>query len=56
MAIEFQLPEISEGVETTDIAEILVVEGDVIEADQIVMELETDKAVVELPCPLDAGW
>lgn len=52
MAIEFKLPEVSEGVESADIAEILVSEGDVIEADQIVMEVETEKAVVELPCPL----
>ncbi len=51
MAIEFKLPEVSEGVESADIAEILVSEGDVIEADQIVMEVETEKAVVELPCP-----
>ncbi len=51
MAIEFKLPEVSEGVESADIAEILVSEGDVIEKDQIVMEVETEKAVVELPCP-----
>ena len=51
MPIEFTLPEVSEGVEAADIAEILIAEGDVIEADQIVMELETEKAVVELPCP-----
>ena len=51
MVIEFKLPEVAEGVDTADIAELLVAEGDVIEADQIVMELETEKAVVELPCP-----
>lgn len=51
MATDFKLPEVAEGVETADIAEILVAEGDVIEAEQIVMELETEKAVVELPCP-----
>ncbi len=51
MAIDFKLPEVSEGVESADIAEILVSEGDVIEAGQIVMEVETEKAVVELPCP-----
>jgi len=51
MAIDFKLPEVAEGVETADIAEILVAVGDVVEADQIVMELETEKAVVELPCP-----
>ncbi len=51
MTIEFRLPEVSEGVETADVAEIKVSEGDVIQPDQVVMELETEKAVVELPCP-----
>ena len=49
--IEFQLPSIGEGVKQADIAELLVKEGDVIAVDQIVMELETEKAVVELRCP-----
>ena len=49
--IEFELPPLGEGVESADVAEILVSEGDTIEADQSVMELETEKAVVELPCP-----
>jgi pyruvate dehydrogenase E2 component (dihydrolipoamide acetyltransferase) len=51
MAIDFKLPEVSEGVESADIAEILVSVGDVIQAGQMVMEVETEKAVVELPCP-----
>ncbi len=51
MAIEFKLPEVSEGVESADVAEILVSEGDTITEGQIVMEIETEKAVVELPCP-----
>jgi pyruvate dehydrogenase E2 component (dihydrolipoamide acetyltransferase) len=51
MSMEFKLPSIGEGVETADVAEILVSEGDTIESDQVVAELETEKAVVELPCP-----
>lgn len=51
MSIEFKLPEVSEGVESADVAEILVSVGDTITAGQIVMEVETEKAVVELPCP-----
>lgn len=51
MSVEFTLPSIGEGVETADVAEILVSEGDTVEAEQIVAELETEKAVVELPCP-----
>lgn len=51
MAIEFKLPEVSDGVKTVDIAEIKVKPGDVISAGQVVMDLETEKAVVELECP-----
>jgi len=51
MATTFELPELGEGVESADVAEVLVSEGDEIEAEQIVMELETDKAVADLPCP-----
>ena len=51
MAVEFKLPEVAEGVESADVAELLVNEGDVIEAGQIVMEVETDKSVAEIECP-----
>lgn len=51
MAIEFKLPEVSDGVKTVDIAEIKVNAGDVISKNQVVMDLETEKAVVELECP-----
>jgi len=51
MATEFKLPELGEGVDQADVARILVSEGDTIEADQNVMELETEKAVADLPCP-----
>lgn len=49
--IEFKVPPLGEGVSSADVAEVLVTVGDVIKADQAVMELETEKAVVELPCP-----
>jgi pyruvate dehydrogenase E2 component (dihydrolipoamide acetyltransferase) len=51
MAKEFKLPAVSEGVESVDVAVILVKEGDIVKADQIVAEVETDKAVAELPVP-----
>lgn len=51
MAIEFKLPEVSDGVKAVDIAEIKVKAGDVLTAGQVVMDLETEKAVVELECP-----
>ena len=51
MAIEFKLPEVSEGVKTADVSDILVSEGDTIEAGQVVMEVETEKAVAPVECP-----
>jgi pyruvate dehydrogenase E2 component (dihydrolipoamide acetyltransferase) len=51
MSTEFKLPLISEGVEAADIAAVHVHEGDVIQAGQIVLEVETEKAVAEIPAP-----
>lgn len=51
MSTEWEIPNIGEGVEEADVAEILVSVGDTVEADQPLMELETEKAVVELPAP-----
>ncbi len=51
MPTEFKLPQLAEGVDSADVADILIAEGDTITAGQIIMELETDKAVMELPCP-----
>ncbi len=51
MTVDFQLPALGEGVESADVAELLVAEGDVVKADQPVVELETEKAVMEVPCP-----
>ncbi|MCX7428238.1 MAG: dihydrolipoamide acetyltransferase family protein [Planctomycetia bacterium] len=50
MSIEFKLPELGENIVSGDIVNVLVAEGDVIEPNQGVFELETDKAVVEIPC------
>src|SRR5438046_6606677 len=51
MAIDFKVPDLGENVESGDIVNVLVHEGDEIQAEQSVMEIETGKAVVELPCP-----
>ncbi len=51
MSIEFKLPELGENIESGDIVNVLVREGQVIEGNQGVVELETDKAVIEVPCP-----
>ena len=51
MAKEFILPDLGEGIEEGDVVRVLVSEGDEIEADQPVLELETDKALIEVPSP-----
>lgn len=51
MATDFKVPNLGENVEEGDIVKVMVKEGDEIAADQNVMEIETGKAVVELPCP-----
>lgn len=50
MATEFKVPELGEGVESATVAKVLVEEGDTVEKDQPVVELESDKAVAEVPC------
>ena len=51
MAVQFSLPEVSEGVDSAEVSEIHVAEGDVIETGQTVMEVETEKAVAPVECP-----
>ena len=51
MAREFLLPDIGEGLTEAEIVRWLVPEGERVEADQPVVEVETDKAVVEIPSP-----
>ena len=51
MVIDFALPELGENIETGNVVEVLVKPGDAIEADQPVIELETDKATIEVPSP-----
>lgn len=49
MAIEIKLPDLGEGVESADVLEVLVAEGDTLSADQGIVELETDKATAIVP-------
>ncbi|MEW6349826.1 MAG: dihydrolipoamide acetyltransferase family protein [Thermodesulfobacteriota bacterium] len=47
----FRLPDVGEGIAQAEIVEYLVQVGDQVKADQNVVRIETDKAVVELPSP-----
>lgn len=49
MSFEFKLPELGENITTATIVGVLVSAGDQIEPGQPVVELETDKAVLEVP-------
>lgn len=49
MAIEIQLPELGENIESADVVSVLVKEGDKVQKDQSLFEIETDKATIEVP-------
>jgi pyruvate dehydrogenase E2 component (dihydrolipoamide acetyltransferase) len=49
MSIEFKLPELGENIDKGDLVKVLVSPGDMISKDQPVIELETDKATLEVP-------
>ncbi len=49
MATEFKLPELGENIESIQVVKIMVAPGDVVAIDQPVLELETDKATIEVP-------
>lgn len=51
MATEFTLPDLGENITSGDVVSVLVKAGDVVEPGQSVLEVETDKAVIEVPCP-----
>ena len=46
---EFKLPNLGDGVAAGDVLRVLVKVGDTLAADQAVLELETDKATLEVP-------
>ena len=50
--MEFKLPDLGENIESGDVVALLVKVGDRIEPQQAVLELETDKAVIEVPSSL----
>ena len=51
MSREFKLPDIGEGLAEAEIVRWHVGVGDQVTVDQVIVEVETDKAVVEIPSP-----
>jgi pyruvate dehydrogenase E2 component (dihydrolipoamide acetyltransferase) len=49
VATDFTLPELGEQIEAGDVLRVLVKPGDTLTKDQAVLELETDKATIEVP-------
>lgn len=52
MAYEFKLPDLGEGITSGEIKKWNVKKGDKVQEDDPIAEVETDKAVVELPAPV----
>ncbi|MGH7393493.1 MAG: biotin/lipoyl-containing protein, partial [Candidatus Rokuibacteriota bacterium] len=52
MTRAFLLPDLGEGLTEAEIVKVLVREGDVVHEDAPLLEVETDKAQVEIPSPL----
>ncbi len=53
MALEFRLPDVGEGLAEAEIVQWRVAAGDVVAMDSVLVEIETDKAIVEIPAPVD---
>jgi pyruvate dehydrogenase E2 component (dihydrolipoamide acetyltransferase) len=49
MPIDVKLPNLGEGIDTGDVLELLVKEGDIVAKDQGIIELETGKATLQVP-------
>jgi pyruvate dehydrogenase E2 component (dihydrolipoamide acetyltransferase) len=47
--VDFSLPDLGENIATADVLNVLVKVGDFIEVDQAILEIETDKATIEVP-------
>ncbi len=50
---EFKLPDIGEGIHEGEIVKWFVKAGDTVKEDDVLLEVQNDKAVVEIPSPVD---
>jgi 2-oxoisovalerate dehydrogenase E2 component (dihydrolipoyl transacylase) len=50
---QFKLPDVGEGLTEADIVSWKVQPGDTVTVNQVIVEIETAKSLVELPCPFD---
>ncbi|GAB6282115.1 MAG: dihydrolipoyllysine-residue acetyltransferase [Ignavibacterium sp.] len=50
---EFKLPELGENIESADVLKVLIKKGDSIKLEQSVLEIETDKATIEVPSTVE---
>jgi pyruvate dehydrogenase E2 component (dihydrolipoamide acetyltransferase) len=53
MAVEFRLHDVGEGIDAAEVVEWHVAVGDEVKEDQPLVDVQTDKAIVALPCPRD---
>ena len=51
MPTQIKLPNLGENIESGDVLTIFVSEGDVVKANQDLLEIETDKATMPVPAP-----
>ena len=51
MVFEFKFPDVGEGITEGEIVKWIVKEGDKVKQDQVIGEIETDKAIVQIPSP-----
>jgi 2-oxoglutarate dehydrogenase E2 component (dihydrolipoamide succinyltransferase) len=52
MSVELKIPAVGESITEVQIGEWLKAEGDTVQKDENLVEIETDKATVELPAPV----
>ena len=56
MLYEFKLPDLGEGITEGEVVKWRVKDDDEVAEHQVVVEVETDKAIVEVPSPKKAKW